>query len=406
MSKTNDRYELARAYCWTAWYYGIGSGITNLETKGNLFYEKWLDYSKKAVALSEEVEDGWLIGWSYNTKSNTSAYQHNFATLLKDSHNVIAQGKMIKDNYMMLTGKWHVGRILNFAAGIEENPDRKRKKLTEAVELTREAIIHAEIINAPICMLLSQLCYSLSLVNLASLTTDLKEKRKLIEEAIDVGRKGMKIAKGRAWTHTVFPMIALSNALLLLSKIEKNKQERKQKLEETLKVREEAYAFVIALSDSRKPMAPAPNFVWGTYQIALTKSEIAKIEINPDKKIALFNEAVLMWKECLKLSERMEKVFPDTSEWVASHGFHYYDFGKVLTQIYSLDKKKSRIRKAIEVYEKAIERFDKFKLKIHVAESYWKIALRPLEEFEPDRICVYYLMLREVSESALFLLLL
>ncbi|MEJ2241268.1 MAG: hypothetical protein P8Y18_03890, partial [Candidatus Bathyarchaeota archaeon] len=375
LSKTDDRYELARAYCWTAWCYGIGSGVTKIETKGDKFYNKWLDYSRKAAVFSKEIGDGWLIGWAYNAKSNTSIYKQNFASLLKDGEKVIEQGKIIKDNYMMLTGKWHIGHILGFEASIGENPEKIRDTLTRAVELTKEAIIQAEIINAPICKLLTQFCYSVNLVSLALLKTEIKEKEKLIKEAVKIGREGMNLVQGRDWVQKVFPMVALSNALLLLSKIEPNRNLKRGYLEEALKIRQEARAAVSSVERPQISNVPSPNFVWGVYQIATAKSEIAKIETNVDQKKTLFKDAVSTWEECLELSEKMLEAFPDKSEWLGGLGFYYYDFGGILTQIYNLDRNKSGILKAIEVYKKGLELFNKYNLLVHVSESYWKIAL-------------------------------
>jgi len=380
--QTNDKYELARAYCWTAWYYGIGAGIWIRGKKRSPSQIKWLNYSTKALSLAKDVGDGWLIGWSYNTRSNVSGrYTKNFAAQIHDARKVIEYGEIIKDNYMMFTGKWHIGQITIYSVGLEENSEKNRKKLSNAIKLTGEAIDQAKIINAPIGLLLAQLCYSISLLSLSSLTTDFQEKKKLIEKAVQVGREGVEYSKGRVWLHTMYPMNALSRALFLLAKIEKNNKRKREDLEESLMIRERIDAIYTSIraslieSEPKNHDVPQPERAGAAYQLALIKSEIAKIELEPDQKAVLFKEAVKSWEKCLELVEKMAKAFPITSEWIGGNGFIYQNYGDVLTRIYALRENKSEILKANEIYERAIQNFKNFNLSNHVAETYWKLAI-------------------------------
>ena len=371
LEKTGDEYELARAYCWTAWYYQIGL-LDVSRKKDDLSYEKWFSYSKKALILSQKVGDGWLIGWAYNTISSTLAfYSKNYLTLLEENENLIKQGQIIRDNYMEATGKWKKGNFINLASKIEDDPEKKRQNLTDGIKNAKEALLQARIINAPILILLSELFYSRNLIDLASQKINNIEKRQLIEEAVNIGRKGLEHTKGRTWTHSIYPMVVLSEALFLLSKIEKNDKEKKQLLLEALKVREDARSILIEYTD----VIVAPFFAQGAYQIALIKSEIAKTETNIEQKIAFFNDAIKSWEECLSLVEKINQALPDNPVWIGNQGFYYNDFGTILSKFYLVSKQKSVIDKAIIVHKKAAESFNKCKLTIHVAESYWKIAL-------------------------------
>jgi len=380
--RTKDKYELARGYCWTAWYYGIAAGVPTRGKKKILSNVKWLNYSKKALPLAKDVGDGWLIGWSYNTSSNVAGrYVKNVSSSINDAMKVIEYGKTIKDNCMMLTGKWQIGQITNIAIELEEDSEKNRENLVNAVKLTEEAIDQAKIINAPIGILLAQLFYSQNLLALSSLTTDFQEKKKLIENAVKIGREGVEYSKGRNWLHTMYPMDALSRALFLLAKIEKNNKKKRKSLEESLIIREKARAILTSIraslidSEPENYDVPPPHFVWGAYQLALIKSEIGKIEVEPDQKAVLYNEAIKSWEKCLELVEKMAEAFPVTSEWIGGNGLIYQKYGDVLTQIYALKKNKSELLKANEIYNIAIQNFDNFNLTSHVAESYWKIAL-------------------------------
>ena len=381
--ETNEKYELARAYCWTALYYGIGSGVTTHNKKKNPSQVKWLNYSKKALSLAREIGDDWLIGWSYNANSNVAPgrYTKDFASSMHDAMKVIECGQKAKDNMLMLTGKWNIGQLINYAIELEENSEKNRENLTLAIKLTGEAVEQAKIINAPIGILLAQLCYTISLLSLSSLTTDFREKKRLIEEAVKIGREGVEYTKGTVWLHTVYPMDALSRALLLLAKIERNNKERRKNLEESLMIREKARKIMrtfrasLIASNPQEYNVPPPQFVWGAYQLLLIKSEIAEIEEEPDQKVALFDEATKLWEKCLELVEKMAGVFPATSEWVGGNGLIYQKYADVLTQLYTLKGNKLTITKANELYNRAIQNFRNFDLSNHVAETYWKIAI-------------------------------
>jgi hypothetical protein len=64
LSEVGDNYELARAYCWTSWYYAWAVWFRALEEKREEFGQKCLSYSKNALKLSEKIGDPYLISIS------------------------------------------------------------------------------------------------------------------------------------------------------------------------------------------------------------------------------------------------------------------------------------------------------------------------------------------------------
>jgi tetratricopeptide (TPR) repeat protein len=193
LRKTNYKYEIARAYCWTGWFYGRGpKGQQTL--KDHL--KKSQNYSKKALSLAKEIGDGWLIGWSYNAISEEFGLSaKNFTTWLNQGIKVLEQGRIIKDNYMMVTGKWKAGMIIYQAIKFEEDPEKKRQTIRKAIKWTSEAIAQAKLINFPIGILLSQTFHCRNLISLAWLEPNLQEKRKLTLEAVKLGREGVEYSK-------------------------------------------------------------------------------------------------------------------------------------------------------------------------------------------------------------------
>ena len=67
LSKMNDVYQLARAYCWSSCYYLIDN-VAVIEYEKELI-EKGSVYCKQALKYSQKIGDPWLLGWS-----NQAAY--------------------------------------------------------------------------------------------------------------------------------------------------------------------------------------------------------------------------------------------------------------------------------------------------------------------------------------------
>jgi len=64
LTRVENDYELARAYCWTSWICLIDNGTV----RGNPDeIEKGITYSERALVLSNKTKDAWLIGWSSQT---------------------------------------------------------------------------------------------------------------------------------------------------------------------------------------------------------------------------------------------------------------------------------------------------------------------------------------------------
>ncbi len=385
LTKIGNKYELARAYCWTGFFYGKGLQGKHVKEDG---LEKVQRYSYKALSLSEDLGDGWLIGWSYNSISHEGGLQaKSFDSFLSECIKVVEQGQKIRDNYMMLTGKWKAGGSINAEMRYEEDPEKKRENLKKAMKWTREAIAQAKLINFPIGIICSQIVHVSLFLSLAYVEANLQEKRKLMEEAIEVGREGLEYSKGRAWVHVVFPRIGLSKALFWLSKTETDSQEKRKHLEEALKLYSDLLAYfqasgmgfdysTITFSDPQDlRLVPYRNRIETYYQIALIKSEIAKLETSKEQKGALFNEALLYWNECLGMTDRIAEALPEAFTVRNKEGFYYNSFGEVLSEVYAVTEEKSVITRAIEAYKRASGFFRKFKLAIQAANSYWRIAL-------------------------------
>jgi KaiC/GvpD/RAD55 family RecA-like ATPase len=370
LSKTHDNYELCRAYCWTAWYYGLRRTVKG-EPKE--LKKMSLLYSEKALSLSEELGDAWLIGWSHNAKFIGALFHGiEYASVLDHTKNLVKQGEIAKDNYMITIGRWASSLIVSLSVMLEEDPDKQRKILRESIQWAQEAMSRSQTISFPIGILLSQNTYTHNVDLLASIETSLKEKRILVSKAVEVGRKSFEYAsrayaQDQVWTHIRYPMDALSTALFWLSKTETGIEEKRQLLNEALKFRKEEIAFLRHLN----PTFKIPHAL---YSLALIQTEIADTEKTKKERIRLLNKAIVSFEKCLKAAETRSLLLPTRALRDRKMGLCYHAIGKLLTQIYSLTREKERLSKALLVYNKATEHFKKAELPTCEAESIWKAA--------------------------------
>ena len=132
-SKEKNIYELARAYCWTSWYYGFCISQNIMENRREEYGKKSLEYSKKAVELSKKTDDAWLIGWSNNAASHsTISYEKNLQSSMEYIEEFVKQGKIAKDNYMLTVGLGQKGYRILVRSNTIEDPDKQKEGFKKA----------------------------------------------------------------------------------------------------------------------------------------------------------------------------------------------------------------------------------------------------------------------------------
>ena len=362
LSKERDNYELARAYCWTSFYYVIG--VAGQE-KNELTIRKALTYAKKALELSQKIGDAWLIGWSYHSLARGLLHEDEFKTVLEYYKYQIMQGEITKDNYLLGVGKFLYGLISFLTTFKLEDPDKNRKIIERNVQVGQEVLHHFQLINIRVWN--SYYLASISLVRLASKELNLEEKRSILRKAVDYGRKSVEELQG--FVSEIVPNIlnAYSLASYKLSEVETNSTKKRQLLNEVLN--NTIKSSKILQSYPYDYFFKAYNQTW----IALANSDISMITIDKKKKIFLLKNASTAIETCIKIVKiDLEK---SMREWKTSrYGDFFYRFGNIYCKLFSLTQEKNLLHKAIEVYEDAISLFTKVELMTRVAEAYWQKA--------------------------------
>jgi len=371
LSGVGDDYELARAYSRTAIHYTFAVWYRALKEKREEFGQKCLSYSENALKLSERIGDPYLISIA-NSSTGLSGflYAGNLHSAQRFFDKQQKQGAIAKDNF--LTGAaatWLAFTIWLTMVQLEEDTDKQREGFKKATEHAKDALRHLCVIAHRPYIVFTYYPYTESFTRSAYIETDLNAKRVLLERAVEVGREGLEHAEGSGVPLlTQFVFNALSIALNWLSNTETKVSEKRRLLEEALEQREKAI-------DIEQRVIPFDYFIRGRSQNyrALTEVELAKIETDKEKKKELFKKAVSSMENCLKLCGKDVKELP--APWkIGNLGRFQYWFGSILNQLYLLTEDERVLRRAIEVYNGAVEMFGKVGLPSRMAESHWELA--------------------------------
>jgi len=372
LSRVEFENELAWTYTMASFLVldALDSGLFD-EEKGKLV-SMISDYLEKALGLSVRIEDAYLqvflrfaLGW------NVAMTEGDLPVVWKHAEKGVEQARKSKDHFLIRGAYLALHWTADLTADMEEDPDKQKERRKMSIQFAEESIRHGLLV----CRYRDvSLAYSTYLVDsytkLAQAETSLQEKSALLKRSIEVGRKGSDYAQASGSQNamnTIFHV--LSKAILFLSELETDVNEKKKLLEGALELREKT----IQISEQVYPPYSWNPGVFQNY-LALIKAELAKMEKSEEKKRHLLEEAVSSMEKCLEMCMK------SVSRGVALvYNFRvlgwYHDwFGEILDQLYSITRGEKVINRAIEVYQGAAQVHQKAGMPSRVAESHWKAA--------------------------------
>jgi len=369
LSKLNDVYELARAYCFASWFYSWGDEYWELEDKILLLNKKCQDYADKALALSQKTGDAWLISWAHIVAWN-AAFMCNLnpASGLDFAEKTQKYGKIAKDKFLMGFGNTFIAWSRSVLALMQEDPDKQKAMCESAAETAQEGINNFHKINHTVGTPQTYGHLNTALTTLESIESDPEKKKVIVKKITNITEElYAHLSKGAILND--FYLLVLSRNLFFLSKT-KGELEEKRKLLQKAQVYAKRH---IALIESIYSPFWALAFFY--HELFLVQNDLAKIETNCKKKIGLLSQSTKSIERSIEIIEKKRKLYSQ-SGWQTGFlsGLYYEKLGRTLQQVYSLSKEKNRLSKAINAYENASSAFKKADLPTHTAESLWHIA--------------------------------
>jgi KaiC/GvpD/RAD55 family RecA-like ATPase len=368
LSKLGEKYELAKAYCTASICCHTAAEGLELEKKSQ-FARKALSYSRKAVELSEVIDDQFLLGmssiWAGSaiidfTDRSDSAARH-FEKALECGTNT-------RDSYLIGRASYLLAHWMAWKMIAEEDPEKLREESKKCGGYSQDAISSFQSISNNQEVARSYYWYAENYSVLArSAETSLKKKRILLRKSIDAAEKGLEHAQRSGSADAVWLILhPLSKSLYLLSTIETDAKTRKQLLEKSLQCRKEN---IEALEEAM------PYYFWnrGVYHnyLALVQAELAKASSGKTRRTGLLEDAVRSAESCIDLCLRSGTL---SQGQYATLGRYYSDYGGILGQLHLMTGSSEVLGKLLEAFKRAAQTCEKADLPSRAAEGNWRLA--------------------------------
>ena len=362
-----EKHELSKAYYTTAIHYNTSARGLELDKRSE-YQKKTLDYAQRAVELSEEIKDPFLIGMSnihlgvaiidFSNKPNNAE---------KYCTKALMQGLQTGDNFLVGRASYLLAFLMAWKRVAEEDPEKTKEISRKCCKYVEDSIRRFKIINSDREVASSYYWRAENHIFQARSEASWKRKHLFLKKAVEAGKKGLKHAqRSGSIDATWFILHPLSKSLFFQSILETEIDKKKKLLKTALRFREENLrALKLAL----------PYFFWnlGVYHdyLALIQAELAKTKPVNEEKVSLLKKAVASAENCIKFCGQSGRLSRGET---ATFGKYHFDYGGILNQLYRLTNSPKFLRKLLEVLSGAIKTYEKADLPSRVAEGYWQLA--------------------------------
>ena len=367
LSKLGNKSELLRAYSTASLQSWNAHGC--MEKRKELM-RRSLSYSEKALKLSREVKDPYYAAMSNWAAAFCSLlFTEKVESAMKHAKEMLKQGTVAGDNFLKGVASYVLTFVYNWMILREEDPDKRKKGHEEIIKHAEAAIRNLELVSQDFFIAETILYYADARANAArDVVTSVKEKRAILENAVEIGNKGLEHAtRSGSPDATGSTLHALSKALHFYSNLETGKEKTKL-LEEALIHRKE-YVNIV------KKAFQSNDWIYGvgkSYE-GLIRADLARAETDKDKKRATLENAVSDMEDGLSHCEKWTSSLPVPTLLAAVGRFEDW-FGGILNELYLLTEEKEILRRAIDIYDDASKKFKEVNLPSRLAEAYWKMA--------------------------------
>ncbi len=371
LSRLGDKNELLRAYFTASLQSWTAANISERKEERDELVRKSLDYSRKALTLSEEVANPYYTAMSnWAAAVATLLFTEKVESSLNNAEEMMKQGTIARDNYLKGVAFYILAFATNWMTLREADPDKKKEEYRKIIMYSEEASRYLQVVSQD--FFIAQV-YSYCVEAYSSLARDVEanaeDRLAALEKAVEIGRKGLEHAvRSGSANATGVILHALSKALSDYSNRKIEREEKTKLLEEALSHREKYNTIVEETYTSN-------NWVRGvgkTYE-GLVKAELARSEIDDGRKKSFFESAVSDVEDGVSRCRKWILSRPVPTLVAAVAGYED-SFGGILNELYLLTEDEKVLSKSIEAYEDAAKKFGQVNLSSRVAESYWKVA--------------------------------
>ena len=380
-SKSGNKRQLAQGYAQTAYFYKDAAFARGFEAeRREECLRKALSYPQKAVEISEETGDPYLIGLS-NLRLADAHLDIMGSTGLRERQHfekTLRYGTSTKDNLLTAEALSGLEFAMGFSARAQEDPDKARDEYRKLDEYREEAVAHFNAIRHDAGSACAY-CYGIIQIEPRSaLETDLESKQLLIEESVRLGHEGLDHARVSGSMGVTFHMKqVLSMALVCLARVETDTERKRSLLEESSKHTQESINILKQASACADVEPRESNLASCIWSLALNQAELASMEKTIQGKTEMLKNAIANMqsaRECWLEWARSPLAHVDKSHWFGL-GRVMMIIGKTLGELFALTNDVNILGNVAKSFEESVEFYGKADSPFsRVAEVCWELA--------------------------------
>ena len=379
-SKAQDRSQLAQAYTLTASFYRNAAFVRGFKAeRREECRKKALSYPEKAIEISEEIEDAYLMGLSNLRLVGAHMDILGSSGLQERQHydKALQCAILTRDNLLVADALFGLEYAARFSAVVQEDPDKAREEYGKLDKYCEDAIRHYSLVahDSGIAMAYSFMLYAIE--ERSGMETNIGNKRLLIEKSVELGYRGSDHASlSGSMGITFHMMLTLGRALVCLARVETDTGRKRALLEESAKYIEESISILKQASTCALVEPREWNLSNCMWFLALNQAELANMEETIDEKIKMLKNVITNMRGAREYWLKWIK-----SPWAHVETPHRFlegtmemKNGKMLNQLYALTGDSAFLGDGVEAFERSADAYDKANLPSRVAEAYWQIA--------------------------------
>jgi tetratricopeptide (TPR) repeat protein len=366
-----NKRELLQAYSFAALISWYAANLSEREEWRMELENRSIQYSEKAVELSKEVTDPYVVSISrWAAALITLFFTKNIDSSLEYAKDMLQQAIIINDNFLVGKAYYLLAFITDWMIPKEVDPEKQKEKHEAIIQYSENGISALQLVAQDLSITETYQFYIESHSYLASnYETTLVGKRAIAKKAVEGGQKGLESALRSGSPDALNPIYhALSKMLYFLSNLEPSQDDQIKLLEEALDYRKKQI-------DTIEKAFPSHLWVVGVvkHYTALIQAKLSRSQTEESKKIAFLTDAISSLDDGLRACDKwiQSRNIPSLVAIVAGYED---DYGEILSELYSLTKEKDMLSQTIGVYEDAAEKYKQLEIPSRSAESYWKIA--------------------------------
>lgn len=359
-------YSLASLQSWYA------ANISDERDKSEQLAKRSVSFSNKAQQQLTAIDDPYSVAMSnWATAFATLFFTEKVQLALEYAKKMNEQAKAAEDNYLIGVSNYVLAQVSNWIAIRETDLNKQKEWYNTVIEYAQNAAKCLQPLYQDFYMAQVRHFNAESLALLARGTgVDPKNKRALLERAVEMGREGVRDA-----THSGSPdamgvtLHALSKTLQFYSNFETDRKAKTALLEEALIHRQ-------GFNEIVQKTFPSNDWLFGVGMsyAGLIRKDLAELQTDLRNKKTCLEGAIADLQEAISRCRRTIIQRPIPTRVMTIGGFEE-GLSNAFCQLFKLTNKGALLAKAIEVDRNAADDFRKSEAPNRAAECFWRIAV-------------------------------